>query len=114
MLHYTYLPLNFISYVFLLFSSLNGIFLVICNYVCARLSQEMFSPCPLSYLFSPSLLPNKHVDQQKKLRLIYDKFKEEVNLHLQDCRSTVEDLEADQIETKGALEKQSMRISTTF
>lgn len=45
-------------------------------------------------------------DQQKQLRLIYDRFKEEVNLHLQDCRSTVEDLEADQIEIKGALEKQ--------
>ncbi|CAJ2628948.1 unnamed protein product [Trifolium pratense] len=44
-------------------------------------------------------------DQQKQLRLIYDRFKEEVNLHLQDCRSTVEDLEADQIEIKGTLEK---------
>lgn len=44
--------------------------------------------------------------KQKQLRLIYDRFKEEVNLHLQDCRSTVEDLEADQIEIKGALEKQ--------
>ncbi|KAJ1425588.1 Myc-type, basic helix-loop-helix [Sesbania bispinosa] len=49
---------------------------------------------------------NKIVEQQKELRLIYDRFKEEVNLHLQDCRSTVEDLEADQIEIKGALEKQ--------
>ncbi|CAI8603626.1 unnamed protein product [Vicia faba] len=45
-------------------------------------------------------------DQQKQLRLIYDRFKEEVNLHMQGCRSTVEDLEADQIEIKGALEKQ--------
>ncbi|KAJ1397986.1 hypothetical protein SESBI_31467 [Sesbania bispinosa] len=49
---------------------------------------------------------NKIVEQQKELGLIYDRFKEEVNLHLQDCRSTVEDLEADQIEIKGALEKQ--------
>ncbi|CAJ1977930.1 unnamed protein product [Sphenostylis stenocarpa] len=34
------------------------------------------------------------------------RFKEEVNQHLQDCRSTVEDLEADQIEIKRAMEKQ--------
>ncbi|KAG4401508.1 hypothetical protein GLYMA_02G007100v4 [Glycine max] len=45
-------------------------------------------------------------DQQKQLRLIYNRFKEEVNQHLQDCRSTVEDLEADQIEIKRAMEKQ--------
>ncbi|XP_004495853.1 meiosis-specific protein ASY3 [Cicer arietinum] len=51
-------------------------------------------------------LETRFEDQQKQLRLIYDRFKEEVNLHLQDCRSTVEDLEADQIEIKGALEKQ--------
>jgi hypothetical protein len=61
-------------------------------------------------LFSPSVPLNKNVDQQKQLRLIYDRFKEEVNLHLQDCRSTVEDLEADQIEIKGTLEKHSMKI----
>jgi len=60
-------------------------------------------------LFSPSIPLNKNVDQQKQLKLIYDRFKEEVNLHLQDCKSTVEDLEADQIEIKGALEKQSMK-----
>ncbi|KAE9618868.1 hypothetical protein Lalb_Chr02g0147201 [Lupinus albus] len=51
-------------------------------------------------------LETRFEDQQKHLRLIYDKFKEEVNLHLQDCRSTVEGLDADQIEIKGALEKQ--------
>ncbi|XP_019441255.1 PREDICTED: uncharacterized protein LOC109346252 [Lupinus angustifolius] len=51
-------------------------------------------------------LETRFEDQQKKLRLIYDKFKEEINLHLQDCRSTVEGLHADQIEIKGALEKQ--------
>ncbi|KAL9318779.1 hypothetical protein ACSQ67_015296 [Phaseolus vulgaris] len=45
-------------------------------------------------------------DQQKQLRLIYNRFKEEVNQHLQDCRCTVEDLEADQIEIKRAIEKQ--------
>ncbi|CAL0300181.1 unnamed protein product [Lupinus luteus] len=51
-------------------------------------------------------LETRFEDQQKHLRLIYDKFKEEVNLHLQDCRSTVEGLDADRIEIKGALEKQ--------
>ncbi|KAK7344328.1 hypothetical protein VNO77_13801 [Canavalia gladiata] len=51
-------------------------------------------------------LETRFEDQQKQLRLAYNRFKEEVNLHLQDCRSTVEDLEADQREIKGALEKQ--------
>lgn len=67
--------------------------------------------CFFHLVFTPSLSfysSNKNADQQKQLRLIYDRFKEEVNLHMQGCRSTVEDLEADQIEIKGALEKQSM------
>ncbi|CAK8572646.1 unnamed protein product [Lathyrus sativus] len=51
-------------------------------------------------------IETKFEDQQKQLRLIYDRFREEVNLHMQGCRSTAEDLEADQIEIKGALEKQ--------
>ncbi|BAT95211.1 hypothetical protein VIGAN_08189000 [Vigna angularis var. angularis] len=51
-------------------------------------------------------LETRFEDQQQQLRLIYDRFKEEVNQHLQDCRSTVEDLEADQIEIKRAMEKQ--------
>ncbi|KAK7278111.1 hypothetical protein RJT34_23136 [Clitoria ternatea] len=50
-------------------------------------------------------LETKFEDQQKQLRLICNRFKEEVNLHLQDCRSTVEDLEADQIEIKGVMER---------
>ncbi|RDX67746.1 Meiosis-specific protein ASY3, partial [Mucuna pruriens] len=51
-------------------------------------------------------LETRFEDQQKQLRLIYNRFKEEINLHLQDCRSTVEDLEADQIEIKRATERQ--------
>ncbi|TKY52397.1 hypothetical protein E2542_SST23919 [Spatholobus suberectus] len=51
-------------------------------------------------------LETRFEDQQKQLRLIYNRFKEEVNQHLQDCRSTVDDLEADQIEIKRAMEKQ--------
>ncbi|XP_028182935.1 meiosis-specific protein ASY3-like [Glycine soja] len=51
-------------------------------------------------------LETRFEDQQKQLRLIYNRFKEEVNQHLQDCRSTVEDLEADRIEIKRTMEKQ--------
>nr|KYP57620.1 hypothetical protein KK1_003885 [Cajanus cajan] len=53
-------------------------------------------------------LETRFEDQQKQLRLIYSKFKEEVSQHLQDCRSTVEDLEADQTEIKRAMEKQRL------
>lgn len=66
-------------------------------------------PFPLFLPFLTFSSSNKNVDQQKQLRLIYNRFKEEVNQHLQDCRSTVEDLEADQIEIKRAMEKQSMK-----
>ncbi|XP_060676356.1 meiosis-specific protein ASY3 isoform X1 [Ziziphus jujuba] len=45
-------------------------------------------------------------EQQEQLKLIYEKFKEEVDQHLQDCRSTFEGLEADQLEFKGNMEKQ--------
>ncbi|XP_072058092.1 meiosis-specific protein ASY3-like [Arachis hypogaea] len=56
--------------------------------------------------FKRKRIEAKFEDQQKQLRLICDRFKEEVNLHLQDCKSTIEDLDADQIEIKGSLEKQ--------
>ncbi|MED6144522.1 hypothetical protein PIB30_016369 [Stylosanthes scabra] len=56
--------------------------------------------------FKRKQIETKFEDQQKQLRLICDRFKEEVNMHLQDCKSTIEDLEADQIEIKGSLEKQ--------
>ncbi|KAF8387590.1 hypothetical protein HHK36_026243 [Tetracentron sinense] len=46
-------------------------------------------------------------EQQERLKLIHEKFKEEVNQHLQDCRSTLEELEAYQIELKGTAERQS-------
>lgn len=46
-------------------------------------------------------------EQQDKLRLIYETFKEQVNQHLQDCKSTFEGLEADELEFKGTLEKRS-------
>ncbi|XP_057736520.1 meiosis-specific protein ASY3 [Arachis stenosperma] len=56
--------------------------------------------------FKRKRIEAKFEDQQKQLRLICDRFKEEVNLHLQDCKSTIEDLDIDQIEIKGSLEKQ--------
>lgn len=50
-------------------------------------------------------------EHQEKLKLIHEKFKEEVNQHLQDCSNTLEGLEADKIEFKGTFEKQSMELS---
>lgn len=93
------LLLNSISNFFLMLYFLNRSFLSY-DYVFSIFFFELF------LTFSSF---NKNVDQQKQLGLIYDRFKEEVNLHLKNCRSTVEDLEADQIEIKGALEKQSMK-----
>jgi len=49
-----------------------------------------------------------HAEQQKQLNLIHEKFKEDINQYLQDCRSTLEGMEAHHIELKGTVEKQSM------
>lgn len=54
-----------------------------------------------------------HAEQQEQLKLMYEKFKEQVNQHLQDCRSTFEGLEAEESEFRGNAEKQSM-ISFCF
>ncbi|XP_054789839.1 meiosis-specific protein ASY3 [Prosopis cineraria] len=51
-------------------------------------------------------LETRFEDQQKQLWLIHEKFKEEISLYIQDCRSAIEGLEAERIEIKGALEKQ--------
>ncbi|KAA8549009.1 hypothetical protein F0562_000693 [Nyssa sinensis] len=45
-------------------------------------------------------------EQQEQLKLIHEKFKEEVRQYIQDCRSTLEGLEAHQTEFKGTVEKQ--------
>ncbi|KAG2693132.1 hypothetical protein I3760_08G083300 [Carya illinoinensis] len=45
-------------------------------------------------------------EQQKELKLIHEKFKEDINRHLQDYRSTLEGLEAHHIELKRTMEKQ--------
>lgn len=62
---------------------------------------------PFWSLNRSSLFKLFHAEQQEQLKLIYEKFKEEVDQHLQDCRSTFEGLEADQLEFKGNMEKQS-------
>ncbi|KAF3436619.1 hypothetical protein FNV43_RR23711 [Rhamnella rubrinervis] len=51
-------------------------------------------------------LETRFEEQQEQLKLIYEKFKDQVNQHLQDCRSTFEGLEAEQLEFKGNVEKQ--------
>ncbi|OIT08414.1 PREDICTED: uncharacterized protein LOC109229550 isoform X1 [Nicotiana attenuata] len=52
----------------------------------------------------------KHVEEvlqakQQHLNAIYERFKEEVNQHLQDCKSTLESLEAHEVEVKATVEK---------
>ncbi|XP_038902844.1 meiosis-specific protein ASY3 isoform X2 [Benincasa hispida] len=50
-------------------------------------------------------LETKFEEQQQQLNRINKKFKEEVNQHLQDCRNSLQELEAQQIEFKGIMEK---------
>jgi hypothetical protein len=48
-----------------------------------------------------------YIEQQQKLRILHEKFKEEVNKQLQDCSNSLEDFESYHAELKGAAEKQS-------
>ncbi|RZC48830.1 hypothetical protein C5167_017249 [Papaver somniferum] len=52
-------------------------------------------------------LETRFLEQQERLKLIQDKFKEEINQHIQDCKNTLDDLEAYQIELKENAEKQN-------
>ncbi|KAI3980883.1 hypothetical protein MKX01_025448 [Papaver californicum] len=52
-------------------------------------------------------LETRFLEQQERLKLIQDNFKEEINQHLQDCKNTLDDLEAYQIELKENAEKQN-------
>ncbi|XP_041022086.1 meiosis-specific protein ASY3 isoform X2 [Juglans microcarpa x Juglans regia] len=45
-------------------------------------------------------------EQHKELKLIHEKFKEDINRHFQDYRTTLEGLEAHHLELKGTMEKQ--------
>ncbi|XP_026657893.2 meiosis-specific protein PAIR3-like [Phoenix dactylifera] len=53
-------------------------------------------------------LESKFQEQQGKLKFIHDKFKEEVNQHLLDCTSILEEFEAHQTELKGCADRQKM------
>lgn len=45
-------------------------------------------------------------EQQEKLRILHEKFKEEVNQQLLGCKNSVEDFEAYHAELKGVADKQ--------
>lgn len=47
-------------------------------------------------------------DQQEKLRILHEKFKEEVNKQLLNCRSSLEDFESYHAELKGVADKQKL------
>lgn len=51
---------------------------------------------------------NQCQEQQEQLKRIYEKFKEEVDQHLEKCRSTLEGLEAHEVEVRGMVEKQRL------
>lgn len=46
--------------------------------------------------------------QQEKLRILHEKFKEEVNKQLLNCRSSLEDFESYHAELKGVADKQKL------
>ncbi|KAG2549217.1 hypothetical protein PVAP13_9KG167800 [Panicum virgatum] len=47
-------------------------------------------------------------EQQEKLRILHEKFKEEVNKQLLDCRNSLEDFESYHAELKGVADKQKL------
>ncbi|XP_050203711.1 meiosis-specific protein ASY3 isoform X2 [Mercurialis annua] len=51
-------------------------------------------------------LETRFQEQEEKLKVIQDKFKEDIHRHLQDFTGTVEELELHQIEMKGTMKKQ--------
>ncbi|KAG6749725.1 hypothetical protein POTOM_046792 [Populus tomentosa] len=54
-------------------------------------------------------LESRFEEQQEQLKLIHDKFKQDIYQHLQDCKITLEGLELHQnIDFKGTVKKQSM------
>lgn len=67
-----------------------------------------------SALLVDSYAKSCHAEQKEQLKLIYRKFKEEVNQHMQECRGTVEGMEAQDIEFRGLMEKQSMTTSSSL
>lgn len=62
---------------------------------------------------SLSKLKRKHLEtrlqeQQEHLKVIYDKFREEIHQYIQDSRGALEELEAEHAELKGAIERQNI------
>ncbi|KAJ9187958.1 hypothetical protein P3X46_003365 [Hevea brasiliensis] len=53
-------------------------------------------------------------EQQEKLKLIHDKFKEDIHQHLHDCKRTVEELEMHHNELKGTVKKQKAMHQKLF
>lgn len=53
-------------------------------------------------------------EKQEQLKLILEKFMEDIHHHLLDCRSTLEGMETHQIELKGIMKKQSMATLYIF
>ncbi|KAI3805859.1 hypothetical protein L1987_21746 [Smallanthus sonchifolius] len=51
---------------------------------------------------------NQYQEQQEQLKHIYEKFKEDVDQHLEKCKNTLEGLEAHQIQVSRMVEKQRL------
>ncbi|KAH9622268.1 hypothetical protein KSS87_001368 [Heliosperma pusillum] len=56
--------------------------------------------------FKRKHLETRLQEQQERLKVIHEKFIEEIQMYLQDCRGAVEGLEAQHVELKGAIEAQ--------
>ncbi|KAI3832929.1 hypothetical protein MKW98_025813, partial [Papaver atlanticum] len=67
--------------------------------------QNYFT-CILEDNLKVSLAVYQPEEQQERLKIIQDKFKEEINQHIQDCKNTLDDLQAYQIELKENAEKE--------
>ncbi|KAL5539854.1 hypothetical protein UlMin_045475 [Ulmus minor] len=70
----------------------------------AQIQADMGKMTNLSKL-KRKRLETRFEEQEEQLKLIHEKFKEQINEHLQDCKSTFEGLEAEQLDLKGAAEK---------
>ncbi|KAJ0987417.1 hypothetical protein J5N97_005773 [Dioscorea zingiberensis] len=68
---------------------------------------------------SANKLKRKHLeakfeDKQEQLRSVHDKFKEDVKQHLLDYKNNIEEFQADQMELKASVERQSRRSYILF
>ncbi|KAL9397163.1 hypothetical protein Peur_011416 [Populus x canadensis] len=68
------------------------------------------APCPRGKLSSVNKskrrrLESRFEEQQEELKLIHDKFKQDIYQHLQECKTTLEGLELHQIDFNGTVKK---------